>query len=533
MVACGFHSPDAGPPDTPPVAPEVRFVSVTASEAMLRPGLYGMEITAVLRNELATEITGIRASLTFRDGTGDRRAAFRWRDFDARDGVTAPQPASIPPGAEATFRFRVDALAHAVGPGPILLDGEATFQVGGSTRAAAPLDPPASLPFAAGGAPIVVTVAADEDNAGANLSFREAVKLANANPGFDRIVFSPAVFPVGSPTNVVLSTPLGELPPVNGDLVIDGRGANVVLTVDASWRGTQRYGLRLQGGVVVIQGISFRDLGEGYPVEDVSTSNCGAGAPREGGAIRVDGGTLILDGIHFADPSVSERNCYAASLRLEGGSGHRILNNTWTDQAMDSMFINAATLEVSGNTMDASPNLGKADDCIVIQSESGADLWIVGNLCADPEYSGILASGTDAGKLYVVNNTFVRSHNGSGVVRGNGRQTELHNNVYSANQPAAIAPDAGGSNLVISYEATFGNGMFCNLGCLSATIVISTISSSTDLGVMSSAGITRADFTPRSTSPLVDSGFDLVDRNGSAPGRFNGAGPERGAVELP
>ena len=533
MAACGFHSPDAGPPDTPPVAAEVHFVSVTASEAMLRPGLYGMEVTAVLRNELATEITGIRASLTFRDGTADRAADFWWRDFDARDGVTAPQPASIPPGAEATFRFRVDALAHAVGPGPILLDGEATFQVDGSTRAATPLDPPASLPFAAGGAPIVVTVSADEDNGDSNISFREAVKLANANPGFDRIVFSPVVFPAGSPTNVPLSTTLGELPPVNGDLVIDGSGANVVLTVDASWRGTQHYGLRLQGGVLVIQGLSFRDLGEGYPVEDVSTNNCGTGGPHDGGAIRVDGGTLVLDGNHFADPSVSERNCYAASLRLEGGNGHRILNNTWTDQAMDSMSINAATLEVSGNTMDSSFNPNKADDCIVIQSQRGSDLWIVGNLCVDPEFSGILASGTDAGKLYVVNNTFARSRNGNGVSRGNGRRTELHNNVYYANQPAAIMPDAGGSNLDISYEAAFGNGVFCTAGCPSATITMSLISSGVDLGLMNPAGITRADFTPRSTAPLVDSGLDLVDRNGSAPGRFNGAGPERGAVELP
>jgi hypothetical protein len=532
MTACGFRSPDAGPADMPPATAEVHFVSVTASETTLRPGLYGIEVTAVLRNDLATGITGIRASLTFRDGTADRAADFRWRDFDARDGATAPQPASIPPGEEATFRFRVDALAHAVGPGLILMGGEATFQVDGDTRAATPLDPPTSLPFAAAPAPIVVTVAADEDNGDSNISFREAVKLANANPGFDRIVFSPAVFAAGSPTLAPLNAALGELPPVSGDLVIDGSGANVVLTVTAGWSGTQRYALRLQSGVLVVQGIGFRDLGEGYPLEDVSMNDCGTGVPHDGGAIRVDGGTLIFDGNQFADPDVAERNCYAASVRLEGGSGHRILNNTWTAQVMDGLLVKAATLEVSDNVMSAGPAVDKADDGIVITSQGGADLWIVGNLFVDQEFSGILATGTDAGKLYVVNNTFARNRTGSGVRRF-GRRVELHNNAYYGNQPAAIAADANGTNLDISYEAEYGNGTFCLAGCPSATILMSTISSGVDLGLTNTAGVTRADLTPRSTSPLFNSGFDLVDRNGSAPGRFNGGGSERGAVELP
>lgn len=534
VAACGFHSPPGGdsPDGAPPPDTQVRFVSVTSEQPMLQPGLYGFEVTAVLRNELDVAITGIRASLTFHEGSADRAGNFRWRDADARDGVMAPQPASIPAGQQATFRFRVDALASAVGPGPILVNGEATFQAAGSARSASPLDPPTSLPVAALPAPIVVSRVVDEDNTDTSYSLREAIKKANANPGLDRIVFDPAVFPPGSPVTITLAPGLGEIPPVAGDLVIDAGGAGVVVTVSAAWAGTARYGLRLASGTLVVHGLTFRDLGLGYPVEDVSTNNCGLGGQLDGGAIRVDGGTLILDGNRFADPGVTERNCYAASIRLQGGTGHRILDNTWTETAMDAVNIKVPTREVSGNVMDGSASFDKADDGIVIDSLGGSDLWVVGNVFVDQEYSGILTGSVDTGTLYVVNNTFVRQHRGSGVFRSGGRHVELHNNAYHSNQPAAIGTDAVDGNLRISHEAEFGNGAFCT-NCGSAMIQMSTISSGADLGFTRTIGTTPADFLPLAGSVLVDSGMDLVDRNGSAPGRFDGAGPERGAVELP
>jgi CSLREA domain-containing protein len=538
-AACGFSSPkgspsDGPPADTPPVVTEVRFTSVTASEAMLRPGLYGISVTAVLRNELTTEIAGIRASLTFRDGAADRAGDFRWRDADAREGVMAAQPATIPAGGEATFHFIVDARPSSVGPGPLRLGGEASFLVDGAARSAAPLDPPTSLPYATLRVPIVVSTATDEDNGDATLSLREAIKLANSNQGLDRIVFSPTVFPPGNTTPAFLSAGLGEIPAVNGDLVIDGSDASYILAVNAFWRGSSRYGLRLQSGTLVVHDLGFQDLGEGYPTEDVSSNNCGTGLQGEGGAIRVDGGTLILDGNRFSDSNVTERNCYAASVRILGGSGHRILRNIWTSPSMDAIYIDAATREVTDNVIDGSAGPAKADDCVFVARQGNTDLWLVGNLCVDQEYSGVAVSdmkGTDTGTLHVVNNTFVRDR-GSAVRHSAARRVELHNNVYYANQPAAITSDLTGTNLRISYEAELNNTAFC-AGCTSAMIQTQTNLSGMSLVFENESGATPADLTPRTDSPLAGSGTDLLDRNGSVPGRFSGKGHERGAFELP
>src|SRR4051812_19267190 len=97
--ACRFTLPavpgdsDPGMPDAAPGDVNVRFTSVTVSQASIRPGMYGIDVTAMLRNDRASPITGIRASLTFFDGITDRAADFRWRDADARDGIVAAQPA--------------------------------------------------------------------------------------------------------------------------------------------------------------------------------------------------------------------------------------------------------------------------------------------------------------------------------------------------------------------------------------------------------------------------------------------------------
>lgn len=538
LAACGFESPpivtsDGPPADTPPGTGEVRFVSVNAGVDLLRPGRHAIEVTAVLHNGLAVELTDVRAELTFRDAAGDRAADFRWRDADARDGVLEPQPSGLPPGEQAVFRFRVDIVANAVGPAPILLGGRATFQAGGRASAATAIDPPLTLPFEELAPPIVVTVAGDEDNADARISFREAVKAANARPGLDRITFDPAVFPPGGWTSALLANGLGALPPIDGDLIIDGTGAGFELAVNPSWGGSRRYGLRLAGGTLVVHGIAFRDLGHAYPAENLGASNCGSGAQHDGGAIRVDGGTLILYGNRFTDEGVGERNCRAASVRLHGGEDHRILHNTWTAPAMDALYIAAATREVSGNVIDAGGAPGKTDDCITIDSQGGADLWIVGNVCVDQELTAVTAGGADAGKLYIVHNTFARNRGPGAVHRaGTARRVELHGNAYQANPEAAISADGGGQNLQISHEAEVGSARFCT-ACGSAVIQTSTISSGVDLGLLVPAGSTPADLTPRTASPLVDSGLDLVDRNGSIARRFNGAGPERGAVELP
>jgi len=176
--------------------------------------------------------------------------------------------------------------------------------------------------------------------------------------------------------------------------------------------------------------------------------------------------------------------------------------------------------------------LSKDDECIFVNTQGGHDLWITGNVCVDMEFSAVIARGTDAGTLYVVNNTFVREgHVGLSAVRREqgARPVVLRNNAYLANAPTALAPDLTGTGFDIAFETVSGSPLCTS--CTSATIDAASVADVADPMVANQAGVRPDDFTPRAGSPLVDSGTDLLDRNGTAPGRFTGAGPDRGAIE--
>lgn len=550
LAACSFRVNGAGDEgmidastdadiDAPPLTTDVKFTQITSNVTQIAPGRYGFTVTAVLRNELDAPIDDIRASLTFHDGTTDRVADFRWRDFDRRDGSLAAQPSTIGPDQEATFQFKVDALPWAIPPGPVLVNGSATFSSAGTPLSASASATPLSLEFSTINETITVTITGDEDDGDTDVSLREAITRANNTAGLDRIVFSPAVFPEANPATITLDESLGALPDVNQSLVIDARGAGVAIAVNVNWEMPEgRYGLKLAAGTLVVYGLIFRNLAFNYRNEgNLDSANCGtSNAQLEGGAIRVDGGTLILERNRFVDPAVAERNCYAASVRLEGGSGHRILENQWGDQVMDAIYVDAATIEISNNVMNAGANLSRVDECIFIASQGGMDLWITGNVCVDQEYSAIAAGGTDAGALYVVNNTFARNgrQSLSAVRRSNGqRAITFRNNLYIANNPAGILGDNGGGGLNIAYETAVGTPLCEGTSCAGSTIDTPTILLPSNAMVTDAAGTTRAAFSPQPGSPLLDSGVDWIDRNGPAPGRFRGAATDRGAIEAP
>ena len=548
LTACGFqHGALQGSPtgdaggddgsmsmDGPPQSPAVHFTSVQATLGSVRAGAYGWQVTAVLRNDLSNDITAIGATLTFSAAGADRASSFRWRDIDAREGVSALPPTTIAANSEATFTFVVDALPWLLGPGPIAINGAATFTSGGTVLSATPATTSESLPFSAMNAPIVVNTLSDEATSNTTTSLREALTQAKAVSGLDHIMFDPTVFTSGSTST--LSFALGPLPTLdgsNGDIVIDGHGANVTLAVDNAWTGSTKWPFKVTSGNVAIANLTFKDFGYSYPVENLTSNDCGNNDQAEGGAIRVEGGTLILEGNTFDDADVSERNCYAALVRYEGGSNHRIIANHWTNPSQDAMNVNANVHEISDNVIDAGNNIGKTDDGILISTQASQDTWVTGNLVVQMEFSGLYAGGADiAGHLYVINNTF--AHNGqvasSAVFRNLDRQITFKNNFYIGNNPAAIAVNNTGSGFDFDHEALMSNALCdsaCGLASESSTI---TVSSS---AVANSTGTTFADFTPQAGSTVLDSGVTYIDRNGSQPGHFNGAGTERGAVEAP
>jgi len=516
--------------DAPPVTTKVFFVSVTSTTTSLRPGRYGIEVTAVVRNELAVDITGVETALTF----AGRDKELRSRDADRRDAVMVEQPATIAAGGEATFRFVVDALPWLAAM-DVQINGTATFQAGTMKLSATALQTPLKLQYTGINSPIVVNFAGDEDDNDTQISLREAIRAANLASGPDRIVFDPSVFSAG--TTITLSDSLGELPTIASNLVIDAGDAGVTLAVTSAWEAQEgRYGLRITVGDVVVAGLTFKNFAYGYRNEGITTGNCGdSDSQLEGGAIRIDGGTVVLESNRFEDPDVAERNCYAASVRIHGGSHHRIVGNTWTDQVMDSIFVGASTFEITDNVMNAPANPDRTDDGVYVSSLGNANLWIVGNLIVDNEYSAVRSGGTDSGRLYIVNNTFVRNgRTGMSAVRReqSSRVTVLRNNLYIANTPTALQLDNSGIGFDIAYETITDNPL-CSGSCGSAVVDLPTIDMQTDPGVANLAGSTRAELTPLPDSPLVNTATPWLDRNAGAPRHFSGIGQERGAVELP
>ena len=527
-AACSFHAqaapgdgapadvPGDSPVDAPPATPDVHFTSVTSSAAALQPGLYGIAVDAVLQNDLDTPITDVQANLGFGGGRG---AQFYYRDVDRRDGATAmPQPTMVAAHASATFHFIVDAQSNCVPPGPVPVNGIATFFDGTATLSATPLATPLSLPFVALNAPIVVDTATDENTANATTSLREAIALANTQPGLDRITFDPTL----ATATIMLDRTLGQLPTISSDLVIDGNG--VMLRVDQTWQTMPGlYGIKITGGTVVISGLKFKGMAYNYKLEDVSTNNCGLGDVSDGGAILITGGTLILDGNRFDDAGVPEKNCYAAALRIEGGTGHRIVRNSFAAEVMDTMNISANVREVSDNTMSSSADPTAGDDGIFVSSQGNSELWITGNTFVDKEYDGVYAGGGDAGDLYLINNTFVRTGlvaNGA-VGRSNARTIHSRNNIFLDDSPAGFVANNAGALFDIAYDEAFGNPL-CS-GCTTVT----------PTNILTTDPMLDTNLAPGAGSPAIDSGEDWLDRNGKKPGHTNGSGADRGATETP
>ena len=545
--ACSFSgggnkAADAGPDaaiveiDAAPALAGVHFVSVKLLETpTLRAGVYGVTVEAVLENELEEPITDVRVSLRFFDDDIDRGSFFRWRSFDRRDGTDRTQPTTIAPGETATFRFKLDVLPFFDLATPVEVDGVAAFLVENTAASAVGLEAPTLIPVLELNT-IVVDTFLDNTGVDGTTSLRDAIETARGSFEPDRIVFDRTVFPPKSRTAINFDVGLGPFPLIDmagGDLIIDGGDARVELAVDNTWDENLSYAFELDGPSLIISNVAFRNWAFNYPVVDLSSDNCGpAGTTQaEGGALLVNLGTLILDGNRFADPDVPERDCYATTVRLYGGDGHRIINNEFTDQATDSIVVSAPTFEISHNIFDAVGNVSNSDDAVLFAAGLDDTFWVVGNVFIDLETSGVLLTQVPDATVYIVHNTFVRMAQSAIFRLSTDGGVILRNNLFVNNAPTALGFDGNnnGNGFDVDYDHLRGNAR-CG-GC--ANLTVGPSNNSGPPGLMNIDGTTRADFIPVVGSSLIDSGIDWIDRNGRTPRRFNGTGPDRGAIEVP
>jgi CSLREA domain-containing protein len=144
----------------------------------------------------------------------------------------------------------------------------------------------------------------------ADCSLREAIAAANGASSDDEIAFDPTVF---STQQTIVSTLGNAFIEGNGALVINGPGSNL-LTLDAVL--VQRLYTIRSNANVTINGIKFTRGG-----------HTGPGTSRGGGAIRIEGGTVVINN------SILTANGSASV----GGEGGAIYN-------LGSLTINGTTI---------------------------------------------------------------------------------------------------------------------------------------------------------------------------------------------
>lgn len=517
------------PSPTPTTDPDVLFTSVTSTTTSVRPGQFGISVVAELSNTGTTPIEEVYAVLTFSDVSGSRAGEFDQREADFRDasGFGIPPSRTMVAGTTLTLTFNMDVMPW-VGTTNVEVNAAATFRRGSDSFSATPAASAHAIAVP-DVTEYVVTETADEDDGGGDndLSLREAL-LDAQTAGVHRIRFDPGVFSPTAPGRITLTDALGSLPPLGTTVILDGHDSGVEIYAGDSLSDERRYGLDIRGTGVVVSELRFIHPSVFFPIETLS-NNCGANAPTGGNgeAIHVEGAAqdvILFRNVFYDGQTVFERSCYPAVVRFFGGAGHRIVGNDFYDLAMDAIYLsNTSVEEITGNRMAAAAGSTISDEGIYI-ADLNADLFVIGNLIVDQEFAGVAASGAGSEIVYVFNNTFVRSL-GSGINRaGATRPLVLRNNIWAGNEPSNVS---GGTtaNLNYAYELISDDDPLCSACSVTTTQLFS------DPMFAIAGSNSWIALTPQSGSPAIDSGTDLLDRNGAAPGRFRGAGVDRGAVE--
>jgi parallel beta-helix repeat protein len=181
--------------------------------------------------------------------------------------------------------------------------------------------------------PITVTNA---NNSGPG-SLRDAIDLANLDPGDDEIIFDPIVF--GTHQDITLQSGLPSIPFNSGNLTITGPGVNNV-TIDA---GGQFQILVSQAPVLTLSGMTFAN---------------GLGNNVNGGALLASG-TVYIDSMNFTGNSVTGNSFGAGSggaIGMGGFSFLKVTNSTISGNTAERdgggiYFFSGGLLDLENSTI--------------------------------------------------------------------------------------------------------------------------------------------------------------------------------------
>ena len=337
---------------------------------------------------------------------------------------------------------------------------------------------------------LVVDTIADIDNGDysvGDLSLREAIDQANANPGQETITFDPAI--AGS--TILLN---GTQLEITDDLVIDASSVAGGIAIDANAQSRVLHfpdgtgdltlnRLTIEGGFTSEDGGGIRFLSSGNLTLDDTTIS-GNSSGNEGGGI-YSTGVVTLN-----ESTVSENTAE--------GAGGGVSIGTYGTLDVDRSVISGNTTEVSGVSGGGGIY---ADQATVTITNS----LITGNEASNSEGGGI--RGRNNGSLFVRNTTISgnsAANVGAAISSGAGNSVEIHHSTIADNsgQRAAL--------FVFGVPLTVEN-----------TIVADNIGTSTS----------NLDFEYGSSATLSFA-YSLVESGDTIPGTTNLVGVDPGLLPL-
>jgi CSLREA domain-containing protein len=315
------------------------------------------------------------------------------------------------------------------------------------------------------GAPIVVDTLVDESDGNfskGDLSLREAIELANAQPGAETIVFDAALF-AGRPGTILLTR--GELR-VTGSTTITGPGATL-LTIDASGNDPTPDLKNGDGSRVLL-------IDDETSIKQIVTIR---GVVLEGGDVRGSGGAVLaresltleqlgIQGNSATDPSANPNGINIGA----GGAVYSTVSLTLRDSIVTGnrggfgggLYINGTAVivrsEISHNTSfgmfgAGGGILGRGPNAIAISHSSlhhnsaiagsgglrseGGVVTIVSTVVSNNDGGTVGGGlGVRGGRLNLVGSTIadnVAAHGGGGIWLNNGFGHDLRDSTISGN----------------------------------------------------------------------------------------------------